>query len=350
MKQIFITRVLLFAIVFMGCEDTIVDPPVENSSKTLYVINQSAQTLSKVNLTDSSITKDIVEIGLFGNKIKIYEERIYVVTSGEDNIKVVDPKDDTNILQIIGLDAGSNPWDITFASTDKAYISNWITNTVSVIDLVSGTVVKNIEVGKAPEGIIYKDGKVYVTNTGYAGWGQPFNNSSVSIIEVAEDRVIGTISTPINPQDLAFAPDGKLHVLCTGDYATSFGTIAIIDVDSQLMIDSVFVGGSPGDIEITNAGIGYCSAWGDGVNGFLCAYDTESKLVYSSSEDPIRVGPNVSQIVYDYQENVLWIPYMSEWAGDGFIQKFDVTTNTVTWTSDVVGNGTSAVAIYEYTE
>lgn len=349
MKQLSIILTLLIAIILIGCEKSTTEPQVENSSKTIYTLNGSAETLSKINMEDSTITLDIITTGAIPNKIKIYDGKIYVVTSGEDNIKIIDPNDDTHVSEIIGLDAGSNPWDITFASNSKAYVSNWLTNTVSVIDLVSATVIKNISVGQNPEGLIYKDGKVYVTNTGFVSWGI-YSNPSVSVIDVTTDEVISTISTPLNPQDLAFAPDGKLHVICTGDYATSFGKVAIIDVNSLTMVDSVVLGDSPGDIEITDDGIGYCTAWGDGTNGFLYSYNCETKTVINSSDNPIKIGPNLSGLVYDSNENVLWIPYMSEWAGDAFVQKFDVTTNSVTWVSDVVGNGTSDVAIYEYSD
>ena len=350
MKHFLITVTLLLTFTFIGCDDSTVDPPVENSIKTIYAINQSANTLSKVNMEDLTIAQNIVEIGEIANKIKIYDERIYVVSSGNDNIKVIDPNNDTEVLQTIGLDAGSNPWDIAFASASKAYVSNWLTNTVSVIDLGMGTVTKSIAVGLSPEGIIYKDGKIYVTNSGYAGWGQPYSNSSVTVIDVTTDNVVNTISTPINPQDFAFAPDGKLHVVCTGDYVNSFGKIAIIDITTGTMVDSVVIGSTPGDIEITKDGIGYCTAWGDGVDGFLYSYNASSLVVINGENSPIKIGPNVSQLLYDASENVMWIPYMAAWAGDSFIQKFDVTTNTVAWVSDVDGNGTSAVAIYEYTE
>ncbi len=349
MKSLFAFFTLLIITLFIGCEDTIT-PPIENSSKTIYVLNSSAETISKINMEDETITQDIVTTGTIPNRIRIFDDRIYVVSSGDDNIKVIDPNDDTQILMTIGLDAGSNPWDIAFANNGKAYTTNYLSNTVSVVELSSGTIIKNIDVGISPEGLIYKDGFLYVTNTGYSGWGTPYTNPSVSIIDVSKEEVVETISAPINPQDLAFAPNGKLHVLCTGDYATTFGNVLVIDVDSKTAVDTIMVGGSPGDIEITDDGIGYCSAWGDGVNGFIYSYNTTNGDVLAGSDDPIRVGVNLSQIQYDASENVLWIPYMAEWAGDGFVQKFDVTTNKVTWTSEVVGNGTSALAIYETTK
>jgi len=350
MKHYLTTAIIILAIVFIGCEDTTIDPPVDNGMKTLYVMNGSAKTLSKINMDDTTIVKDIVLTGEVPNRVRVYDDRVYIVSSGDDNIKVVDPKKDNEILQTIALSAGDNPWDITFVSKTKAYVSNLKTNTVAVIDLSAGTVTKRIDVGQSPEGMVYKSGKLYVANTGYAGWGQPYAESSVSIINTTTNAVIKTIPTFINSQDLVFAPNGKLHVVSTGDYATNFGKIAIVDISSETVIDSVILGGSPGDIEITKDGIAYCSAWGDGTNGFLYSYNASSKTVINGGSNPITVGANLSGLTYDKNENVLWIPYMTVWAGDGFVQKFDVKTNTVIWVSDVVGNGTSAIAVYNYTK
>ncbi len=349
MKHFLTTAVFLLALIFVGC-DSPVDPPVENGLQTLYIMNGSAETLSKISLDDTTIVKDIVATGTIPNRVRIYDDRIYIVSSGDDNIKIVNPKEDNKILQTIALNAGDNPWDIAFASKTKAYVSNLKTNTVAVINLATGAVTKRIDVGQSPEGLIYKSNKLYVANTGYAGWSKPYAQSSVSVIDTKTDKVVKTISTFVNSQDLEFAPNGKLHVLSTGDYATNVGKIAIIDTKSSIVVDSVILGGSPGDIAITKDGVGYCSAWGDGTNGFLYSYNTSSKAVINGGTNPIKIGPNVMQLEYDKKENVLWIPYMAKWAGDGFIQKFDLKKNSVTWVSDVVGNGTSAVAIYNYTK
>jgi len=186
MKKLFAITFVLLTVVFFGCKETGVDP-VDNGATTLYVLNGSAETISKINLEDTTIVKDIVTTGTIPNRIHINNDKIYIVSSGDDNIKIVDPKDDTKILQVIGLDEGDNPWDIAFASKTKAYVSNLKSNTVSVIDLSAGKVIKKIKVGQEPEGIIFKDGKIYVANTGYNGWGQPYLQSSVSVINTTND-------------------------------------------------------------------------------------------------------------------------------------------------------------------
>ena len=350
MKNLLLCLTLLLTLFFWGCEDSIVDPPQNKGSKILYVLNGSAETLSKIDMDDYTIVANIIETGSIPNRIRIFKDRLYIVSSGDDNIKVIDLKNDTEILQIIGLDNGDNPWDITF-NNNMAYVSNWVSNTVSVIDLSSAMVTKKIDVGLSPEGIMQINGKIYVTNTGYAGFGNPYKNSSISVIDVSTNKVINTVKLPVNPQDLALAPDGTLHIVCTGDYATSFGKIAIVDISgTAILTDSINIGGAPGDIAITKDDIGYCTAWGDGTNGFVYSYNTANKTVINDSSNPIKTAPNLSQLEYDAKEDVLWIPYMAAWAGDGFVQKFDVISNTVSWTSEVVGNGSSSVVFYESTE
>jgi YVTN family beta-propeller protein len=314
--------------------------------RTLYALNGSAETLSKMNMDTGEITANIINTGQVPNQIITFNDTLYLVNSESDNVMVIDPHNDGQVAKTIGLDAGNNPWSIAFVKKNKAYVTNLIAHTVSVIDIKMGTVLKNIAVGTGPEGILVVDNRAYIANTGY---GQTLEQSTVSVIDALADTVMHTINVPTNAQDLALAPDGKLHVVCTGNYIDLFGKIAVIDINAStpVVTDTIEIGGSPGDIQITDSGIGYCVAWGNGTNGFLYSYNTSTNAIIHGSDNPILIGPNVSQLLYDSKEDVLWIPYMTEWAGDGFVQKFDVETDSVTWVSGVIGNGTIAIAILE---
>ncbi|MBN1351614.1 T9SS type A sorting domain-containing protein [candidate division KSB1 bacterium] len=329
--------------------------------RTMYVINESAETISGMNMNDFSITPNLVQTGQFPNQIAAHNDLLYVVNSGTDDITVIDPVNNHQITKMIALPEGSNPWAIGFVGADKAYVPNWIANTVAVIDLAAGTVVKEIEVGQAPEGILVYGDNAFVANTGYAGYGLPYDQSTVSIINTLTDSITQTLDVPTNPQDFAVDPMGRIHVVCTGNYVTKSGKIAVIDMytgdfyDTPAIVKVLDFGWiksgsnpfSPGDLAITTDGIGYCVSWGDGVNGFLCSYDALKDSMLHSAVDPILVGPNVSQLLFDPRENVLWIPTMTAWGGDGFVQKFDVKTNSVVWVSNVLGNGTKSLAILE---
>ena len=260
---------------------------------------------------------------------------------------------DRQVLKTISLDAGNNPWYMAFVGRNKAYVTNLKDNSVSVVDVETGTVLKNITVGTGPEGILVSGNKAFIANTGYAGWGQPYEQATVSIIDVLVDSVTHTLEVPTNAQDVALDPNGRIHVVCAGNYADIPGKIAVIDLytgpywDTPAVVDTIEIGSTPGDIVITPSGKGYCVAWGNGTNGFLYSYDALADTVIHGADSPILIGPNVMRVLYDGKENVLWIPYMTEWGGDGFAQKFDVESDSVIWTSGVLGNGTMALAILE---
>ncbi len=320
--------------------------------RTLYVMNGSAETLSKMNMEDKSITRNMVKTGQVPNQIRVHNQKLYLVNSGTDDIMVIDPHTD-QVEKIIALAPGSNPWFIAFAGSKKAYVTNFLRNSVSVIDLEFATVAGEIPVGVAPEGIIISGNKAFVANTGFAGPGMPYEQATVSIIDILADTVTHNIAVPTNAQDLAIDPMGRVHVMCTGNYVDKFGTVAVIDLytgptfNIPAVVDTIQIGGTPGDIEITAAGKGYCVAWGDGKNGFLYSYDATADTVIHGADGPIPVGPNVTRIFYDNRENALWVPFTKEFAGDGFVQKIDVATDSILWTSGIVGNGTQDVAILE---
>ena len=324
-----------------------------NIPRTMYVLNGSAETVSKMNMESNTIVQNILNTGQLPNQIAVYDQMIYVVNSGTDDITIIDPENDQQVFNTIALDPGNNPWAIGFPGTNKAYVTNFLDHSVSVVNLETGAVQKRIEVGIGPEGILVHENHAFVANTGFTGYGQPYAQASVSIIDSRTDSVTHTLPVPANAQDLAVDPLGRIHVVCTGDFGSIPGQVVIIDLDTGLsmdtpaVVDTLSIGGTPSDIVITPNGKGYCMAWGDGVNGFLYSYDAFADTVMRGAGDPIRIGPNVWHIVYDSVEDVLWIPYMSEWGGDGFVQRFDTVTDSVVWNSGVLGNGTQDIAILE---
>jgi len=312
----------------------------------LYITNGSAETLSKLNLNTNTITLNFLATGQTPNEMVYYRNNIFLVNSGTDDIRILNPASDNAYSDIITLPTGSNPYDLAVVGHNKIYVSNNIAGTVSVINTETNTIAKTIEVGKAPQGVLFFGSELngnyaYVANTGLIGWGS-YDPGTVSVINTITDSVEYTISVPLNPQDFAIDPLGKIHVLCTGDYASVFTSVAVIDPmqTPPAVIDTISIGGSAGDIIITKGGKGYCVAWGDETNGFLYEYDAISGTVIHSDSNPILVGPNVSRLYYDAEKDVIWIPTMKVWAGDGSVQKFEVSADSIVWVSGVVGNGT----------
>jgi YVTN family beta-propeller protein len=76
-----------------------------------------------------------------------------------------------------------------------AYITNASSNTVSVIDTASNTVIATVAVGVAPQGVaVHPDGsRVYVANS---------SSNTISVIDTATNTVVGTV--PVGMQPYAF--------------------------------------------------------------------------------------------------------------------------------------------------
>jgi YVTN family beta-propeller protein len=102
------------------------------------------------------------------------------------------------LVLICGLSAGANP---TQAQTQpRAYVTNFCSNTVNVIDLTTNTVIASIPVAPDTEGgvAITPDGtRVYITHT---------NSNMVSVISTATNTVIATVSTDGCPHGIAITP------------------------------------------------------------------------------------------------------------------------------------------------
>lgn len=338
-------RIILFILVILSF-NTYADIP-----KSIYAINASAETLSKLNLKTGEITQNIAKTGLIPNEIAYWNEQVYIVNSTSSSIQILDPRTDI-VTGAIALPEGANPWSIAFTGTHRAYVSNYIANSISVVDIEEQNTVGTIPVGTGPQGILIVDNRAYVANTGgYSG--ADAYQGSVSVIDITTDSVTHTLDVPDNPRNLALAPNKHIHVLCTGDYAATSGCVAVIDpaggadYNTPTVTDTIAIGGAPEFIEITAEGIGYCLDWGTSENGLLYSYDTRTDSALHNGDSPLLVGPNAGHMVYDPMESCLWIASMTQWGGDGVVQKYDTELDSVTWTSGVIGSGTQKIALTE---
>ncbi len=328
-------------ILFITLSGVIADTP-----RTLYVLNGIARTLSRMNLETGEINNDIIQIGQWPNQVTSFNAKLYVVNSGTDNIMVIDPQKASQVEKNIVFPQGSNPYFMAFVARNKAYVTNLMANTVSVVDIESGVVLKNIPVGTGPEGIIIVENEAYITNTG----GYPdYSGSSVTIINTLTDTVKQTILVPANPQDLALAPDGRIHVLCTGNFADITGKVVVIDRWAgpgwtPAVVDTIQLGGSPGDIVITPAGKGFCCATGfpPNPNNHLYIYDAFQDTIIHDVNNPVLIGANAMRLIYDNLKNVIWVSNFN----DDAAQKLNAETGVVIATYGF-GDGAQDMTILE---
>ena len=118
---------------------------------------------------------------------------------------------------------------------------------VVAIDARTMTVEAVIGVGQTPGGVAFTpDGAfAYVTN---------FNSNSVSVIDTTTSSVVATIpdqaALDAGPEEVAITPDGKLaYVSNDRDH-----TVAVIETATKTLIDRIVVGRQPAGLAITPDG------------------------------------------------------------------------------------------------
>jgi len=130
-----------------------------------------------------------------------------------------------------------------------AYVTNSGSNTVSVIDTATNSVLATIAVETQPMGIaVTPDGKrLYVANKA---------SNSISVVDVAHRTVSATIkgSEIVNPYQVAISPDGKrVYVLSNVVLNNVQGDIVVINTDTNSVVANISIG-RPTDLVVTPDG------------------------------------------------------------------------------------------------
>jgi len=233
----------------------------------------------------------------------------YVVCSGANRLDVVD-LDDLVVLRSIDLGPGASPYAITLAGADDAYVSNWLTGEVAHVDLAGGSVKETIAVGPGPEGLLFVPdagargadapaGVLYVTVTRYReDWSEV---GELVVVRVPADTVTARIPVGTNPQAVTAAPDGVLHVVCTGDYVAREGKVVIVDPVAAAVVDSVAIAGSPVAALALAGGRGYTVGFAGGFR----RYDVAARA--SVEANAIRGASFLTALAYDATDDLLYV-------------------------------------------
>ncbi len=136
-------------------------------------------------------------------------------------------------LSLLALLTGISAIAQSEAPWNRLYVTNYLSNNVSVIDLSAGKVMATIPVGNNPTGMAVSPDKeeVYVANM----W-----SGTVSVISTAQNAVthtiaIPTFNAPAVPFGMAMMPDGsKVYVTNIND-----GTVRVIDTQTKRVVATI---------------------------------------------------------------------------------------------------------------
>lgn len=303
---------LLFAMFFVGCED---DPKKNEAPKTasaLYVLNAGGQSISVVDIVENLVYNNVATVGTWPNQLVYKDGKLYCVNTGSNNIMIFDVDDFGANPEIIDLGAGHNPQNMVFIDDEIAFVSCSLSESVLKVNVSTKTVLSEIDAGVGCTGIALSDGKIYASNTAYdaATWG--YGQGTVTVINATSGVVEKTINVEMNPFGIATAPDGKVHVVCTGDYWSTWGKVLVIDPATDTVTNTIEVGGSPGNISFSEAdNLAFLTVWGSG----CLTYNTETLAVVNGT-DNFFLGKGGTGVAADKDGNI----FVSVWDDDQVIQ------------------------------
>jgi len=112
------------------------------------------------------------------------------------------------------------------AAPGRAYVTNALSDTVTVVDTGSNTVITTIAVGDRPDGVaVLPNGtRVYVVNSA---------DSTVSVINTATNAVVATVPVGADPRSVTITPDG------TRAWVSGYGGTTVIDTASNTVVGTV---------------------------------------------------------------------------------------------------------------
>ncbi len=285
-----LSLLLAITLAFIGCgddDDDVLELP--SAEPVAYVVNQLALTVSSFNTATEEIQKDIYNVGNAPNDVEVRGNSLYVINTLDSNLQIIDL--DTGVSDFVDLGEGSSPEKMAFVNDTTVYVTAGMANSVKVIDLAGKSVVKEIPVGTAPWGVEISQGKAYVVNSNYDFANFVAREGSVSVIDIGAGEVIQTIDVGVNSQEIALDTQGRLLVLCTGNYGDVMGSIIIIDPATDTASAPVDIGTIPSGIAVRDDGVAFItfSNFLTGESGLL-SFDTNSGALTHSVASPLIPG------------------------------------------------------------
>lgn len=315
--------------------------------RTLFVENSLARTLSMIDLETGVVRNDVLTLGQVPNQVLAFHDKVLVLNSIPAEIMVIDAGS-LQVVTRVALPEGSNPYAMALVGSRRLYVTLLMANSVAVVDLQKNQVSKIIDCGLAPQGITLDGNTALVANTG----GYPsYQEASVAFIDLATDSVVTRLAVPANPQVVRKGPDWNYYVLCSGAWGGYAGKIAVInpyappDYSHAAVVDTINLGGYPGDLAVLPNGMAYASDWGDHTGGFLYKVNIYSTEVLHGVANPLRVGRGAMRLFWDKKKAELYVCAFDQ----DVVQKYDVQQDQVLSTYPV-GDGCQDMAVVERME
>ena len=219
--------------------------------------NGSISFISNDGVVENNVfaTTNSFPLGDVVQSMSIINENAFIVVNNSSKIEVASID---SMISVGTIENISSPRYIVKVSNTKAYISDWGSNSIHVLDLNNLEVLSTISVGNGPEKMIFSNGYVYVCNVG--GWGY---EKTISVIDAQNDIVTNTIEVGDKPNSIVSDVNGNIWVLCGGftEYDANWNVISqtagsLVKITGNSVVSTLNfqVGNNPSDLIINDNG------------------------------------------------------------------------------------------------
>jgi hypothetical protein len=276
-------------------------------SRSLVVVNSTGETADWIDLDSNSIDLQVATLGLVPNDFLVSGATGVAINSSSNDLYFYDLPEMTSSGQV-WLGNNRSPWSGAWLGDDTLLVTNWLTSTISVIDVPGRSVVEEFQIGDPAQNINHPQGIVVVGDKAYVAM-SCFNDEfvffpgKIEIVDLEGDSTLGRIDIGLNPQSITRGFDGYLYAVTTGNYVDVFGKLYRIDPATDTVLDSLEVGGQPATIAITQQEVAFLAAGGWGFRrstfgdlGLIYTVDLASWSVLHGPADPISSNNGVINV------------------------------------------------------
>lgn len=314
------------------------DPPAPQPQDTtlithgIYILNeglfnQNNASLTRFSFRDSTAVTDYFfningrGLGDTGSDMGLYGAKLYIVVNVSSQVEVADATTGISLARIPLFDnqKARQPRKIAFYGR-HAFVCNF-DNTVAVIDTTSLQIIKYIEAGRNPDGILAAYGKIWVSNSG--GLAFPDYDNTISVIDpesLTEER---RINVGINPYTLRSDQHGNILVISRGNYSNVKSRLQIIKAESGNMIKTFEEFEALGIAISGDSAWVYNYDWANGESSVKIINTLNLEIVNDSFlEDGNKVN-TIYGIYVDEQAKLVYITDAGNFTGNGRVYAFD---------------------------
>ncbi len=220
--------------VFLFFSSCVKDKPDEDHSTTtidhgVYIVNEGNfqfgnASVSYYNESKNTVQEDLFQsannkaLGDVAQSMMVYNSKAYVVVNNSGKIEVLDPQTFVISATINGF---NSPRFFLPVSTNKAYVSDYKSNSISIVNLNTNMISGSIPCSGWTEEMVFTAGKVFVCNK---------YRDKVYVLNTSTDQISDSIVVGYSSTSIRVDKNGKLWVLCGGDAQNNIpGTLYRID-------------------------------------------------------------------------------------------------------------------------